>query len=83
VTNPVPIQQAAEVYKASQRQRLPERRLQAAGRREATAMTPRARTRARRDLAAARAASTERQQRTGLRMMKVTVQRRERPFGPR
>ncbi len=83
MTNPVPIEQAAEVYKASQRQRLPERRVQAAGRREAAAMTPRARTRVRQDLAAAKAASAEHQQRTGLRMMKVTVQRRERPFGPR
>ena len=83
VTNPVPIEQAAEVYKASQRQRLLERRVQAAGRREAAAMTPRGRTRARRGLAAAKAASAEHRQRTSLRMMKVTVQRRERPFGPR
>jgi Phage minor capsid protein 2 len=83
VTNPVAIGQAAEAYKASQRQRALERRVRAAGRRSEAAITPQARRRARQDLAAARAASAAHRQRHGLVMMKVTVQRRERPRGPR
>ena len=79
VTNPIAIGQAAEVYKASQEQRALERKVRAAGRRASAAITPQARTKARRELAAARAASAEHRQRTGLRMMKVSVQRREHP----
>jgi Phage minor capsid protein 2 len=83
VTNPVAIGQAAQAYKASQRQRALERRVRAAARRSEAAITPQARRRARQDLAAARAASAAHRQRHGLVMMKVTVQRRERPRGAR
>jgi hypothetical protein len=83
VTNPVAVDQAAEVYKASQRQRVLERRVRIAARRHEAAITPQARNRARRDLAAARAASDAHRRQSGLRMMKVTVQRRERPWGAR
>jgi hypothetical protein len=83
VTNPVDIADAAEVYKASQQQRALERRVRAAGRRAQAAVTPQAKTRARRELAAARAASAAHRQQHQLRIMKVTSQRRERPFGPR
>jgi len=83
VTNPVDLDDAAQVYKASQHQRALERHVRAAGRRAQSAITPQAKTRARRDLAAARAASAAHRQRHQLRMMKVTVQRRERPWGAR
>lgn len=83
VTNPVDLEQAAAVYKASQKQRALERRVRAAGRAYHAAITPQAKTRARRDLAAARASSDAHRQRHHLRMMKVTVHRRERPFGAR
>jgi hypothetical protein len=83
VTNPVDLDQAAAVYKASQHQRLLERRVRAAGRRAQAAVTPQAKTRARRDLAAAQAASAAHRHASGLRMMQVSVRRRERPFGAR
>jgi Phage minor capsid protein 2 len=83
VTNPVAIDQAAQVYRVSQRQRALERRVRAAGRRYEAAITPQAKRRARADLATARAASEAHRRQSGLRMMKVTVQRRERPRGPR
>jgi hypothetical protein len=79
VTNPVALEQAAAIYKASQEQRALERKVRVAGRHAQAAVTPQARTRARRDLATARAVSAEHRQRHGLRMMKVSVQRREHP----
>jgi hypothetical protein len=79
VTNPVPLEQAAAVYKASQRQRALERRVREAGRRATAAITPAARSRARRDLATARAASEAHRRRTGLRMTQASVRRREHP----
>lgn len=79
VTNPVPLDEAAAVYKASQRQRALERKVREAGRRAHAAITPQARARARRDLAAARAASAAHRQRTGLRMTRASVRRREHP----
>lgn len=83
VTNPVAIEQAAAAYKASQHQRALERKVREAGRRYHAAVTPQARAKARRDLAAARANSAAHRQKHGVRMMKVSVQRRERPFGAR
>ena len=83
VTNPVDLEDAAQVYKASQHQRALERDVRAAGRAAHAAVTPQAKTRARRDLAAARAASAAHRQQHQLRMMKVSVQRRERPWGAR
>lgn len=83
VTNPVDIEDAAEAYKASQRQRAHERNVRKAGRAMQAAITPAAKARARRDLASARAASAAHRHRHGVVIMKVTVQRRERPFGPR
>lgn len=83
VTNPVALDQAAAIYKASQRQRALERRVREAHRRMAVAITPTARAQARRDLAAARAASTEHWHRTGLVMTKIGVQRREHPHRAR
>lgn len=83
VTNPVDLEQAAAAYKASQQQRALERKVREAGRRYHAAVTPQARGKARRDLATARAASAVHRQRHGVRMMKVSVQRRERPFGAR
>lgn len=80
VTNPVAIEQAAVAYKASQEQRALERKVRAAGRRAHAAITPQERTRARRDLAAARAASAAHRQRHGIVMTKVGVKRREHPF---
>lgn len=80
VTNPVPLDQAVAMYKASQRQRALERRVREAGRRAHAAITPQARAKARRDLAAARAASAAHRQKTGLRMTKASVARREHPF---
>jgi predicted DsbA family dithiol-disulfide isomerase len=83
VTNPVDLEDAAQVYKASQHQRALERNVRAAGRAAHAAITPQAKTRARRDLAAARAASAAHRQQHHLRMMKVSAQRRERPYGAR
>jgi hypothetical protein len=75
VTSPAP--DAAAAYRASQQQRALERTVRVAARHAQAAVTPAARHRASRDLAAARAASAAHRQRAGVRMMKVTVQRRE------
>lgn len=80
VTNPVPIDQAAAIYEASQRQRALERRVREAGRRMSAAITPAARARARRDLTAASAASEVHRRTTGMRMTQASVRRREHPF---
>lgn len=77
VTNPMPLDRAAAVYAASQRQRALERRVRKAHRELAAAVTPAARTKARRNLAAARAASAAHRQRTGLVMTHAAVTRRE------
>jgi len=82
-TSPVPDEQAAAVYAASQQQRALERLVRSAGRTAQAAVTPKARTVARRKLAAARAASAEHRKQHGLIMTKVGVQRRERPHGAR
>ncbi|NUQ95281.1 MAG: hypothetical protein HOY79_01520 [Streptomyces sp.] len=79
VTNPVPVDRAAAVYKASQRQRALERRVREAARRQHAAITPAARSKARRDLAQARAASEAHRSKTGLRMTQASVKRREHP----
>lgn len=81
VTNPVSMDQAAAVYKASQRQRALEREVRKAGRRAHAAVTPQARTAARHDLAKARMASAAHRRITGLRMTKVGAARREHPRG--
>lgn len=83
VTNPVPMDEAAAAYKASQRQRALERHVRAAGRRYQAAITPAARSAARRDLAHARAVSAAHRQAHRLRIMRVTVRRREHPFHAR
>ena len=83
VTNPVPLEDAAAVYKHSQEQRAHERAVRSAGRRAQAAITPQAKARARRDLASARAASAAHRQQHQLRIMKVTTRRREAPYGPR
>ena len=75
VTSPVPLDQAAEAYKASQRQRALERRVRAAHRQSQAAITPQARTKARRELATATRASAEHRQRYGVRV--VRYRRRE------
>lgn len=80
VTNPVPLDQAAAVYKASQRQRALERKVREAGRRAHAAITPQARAKARHGLAAARMASDAHRRITGLRMTKASVARREHHF---
>jgi hypothetical protein len=80
VTNPVPLDRAAAVYKASQRQRALERKVREAGRRMNAAIIPAARAKARRDLAQARAASEAHRRKTGLRMTQAAARRRERPF---
>jgi hypothetical protein len=80
VTNPVPEAQAAEAYKASQRQRALERNVRAAGRRQQLAITPQARGKARRELAAARAASAAHRARYGVRQTQAGVRRREHPY---
>jgi hypothetical protein len=74
-----PAKSAAE-YKASQKTRALERRVRAAGRRQQLAITPQARTRARRDLAAARTASAAHRAEHGVRQTQVGVRRREHPF---
>jgi hypothetical protein len=83
VTNPVPIEDALEVYKHSQEQRAHERNVRAAGRRAQAAITPQARSKARRELATARQASAAHRQQHHLRIMQVTSKRREQPYGPR
>lgn len=83
VTSPVDIERAAAVYKASQRQRALERRVRAAHRQVAAAVTPAARAKARRDLNAALAASEQHRQRVGLVMTRASVRRREHPFRAR
>jgi hypothetical protein len=83
VTNPVSLDRAAAAYQASQRQRALERRVREAHRRMAAAVTPAARAKARRDLAAARAASAQHRQRSGLVMTKVSAIRRQHPFRAR
>jgi hypothetical protein len=83
VTGAVPMDQAATVYQASQRQRAYERRVRAAGRRAQAAMSPEARRRARREQAAARSASAAHREATGLRMTQAGWKRREHPFRAR
>lgn len=83
VTNPVEIERAASVYRASQRQRALERRVRAADRRVAAAVTPRARAEARRSLNVARAAADQHRARHGLVMTQATVRRRQHPFRAR
>jgi hypothetical protein len=80
VVNPVALDQAAAVYRASQRQRALEREVRKAGRRAHAAIIPAARAAARRDLATARAASDAHRRSTGLRMTQVGMRRREHPF---
>jgi hypothetical protein len=77
VTNPVPDAEAAEAYKASQRQRALERNVRTAQRRSQSAITPQARTQARRELAEARRVSVEHRSAHRVRMMQVSVRRRE------
>jgi hypothetical protein len=79
VTSPVALEQAAAAYKASQEQRALERRVRVAGRRAQAAVTPQARGKAHRELAAARAASAVHRRRHGVVMTKVGAQRREHP----
>lgn len=77
VTNPVPDDQVAAAYKASQRQRALEHHVREAQRRSQAAITPQARSQARRGLAAARAVSAQHRSRYGVRMLKVAAHRRE------
>lgn len=77
-----PAQSEAE-YKASQKTRTLERRVRAAGRRQQLAITPQARTKARRDLVAARAASAAHRAEHGVRQTQVGVRRREHPYRAR
>lgn len=79
VVNPVPADLTAAFYKASQRQRALERDVRAAGRASAVAVTPQARTLARRELAAARRRSAQHREDTGSRMTKIGAERREHP----
>lgn len=79
VTSPVPMDEAAQVYKASQRQRALERKVRMAGRRSQVAVTPAARSAARRSLAAARAASEAHRRAHGIVQTKVGTRRREHP----
>lgn len=83
VTNPVSPEESAQVYAASQQQRALERHVRAAGRAALTAVTPQARSKARRSLTAARAASASHRREHGLIMTKVGIQRRERTLGAR
>ena len=76
---PSPEQMAAD-YKNEQRQRGLERRVRAAGRRQQLAITPQARSKARRDLAVARAASAAHRAAHGVRQTQVGVRRREHPY---
>lgn len=78
VTSPVPDDQAAAAYKASQRQRALERNVRVADRRSHAAITPQGSTQARRELAAARRASAEHRERYGVRVRRV--RRRESGF---
>ena len=83
VTNPVELARAAAVYKASQRQRALERRVRAAHRHVAAAVTPAARAKGRRELAAAREASEQHRHRSGPVMTQASVRRRQHPFQAR
>lgn len=83
VTNPVDPERAAAAYIASQKQRGLERQVRAAARAYESAVTPKARGDARRDLHAARNASEAHRVKHGVVMMKVSVRRRERPYGAR
>lgn len=83
ITHPVSPVEAAAVYAASQKQRALERSVRAAGRASQAAVTPKARTAARRGLRAAREASAAHRKQHGLVMTKVGAQRRERPHGAR
>ena len=74
-----PAQSEAE-YKASQKTRALERRVRAAGRRQQLAITPQARSQARRDVAAAKAASAAHRAGHGVRQTQVGVRRREHPY---
>lgn len=80
LTPPVPSAEAQALYEASQRQRSLERKVRAAGRRAATAMSPEARMRAKRDLAAARAASAAHRAAYGSKMSAHDAWIREHPF---
>jgi len=75
-----PRKQSEAEYKASQRTRALERRVRAAGRRQQLAITPQARSKARRDLAVARAASAQHRAAHGVRQTQVGVRRREHPY---
>jgi hypothetical protein len=75
-----PSAELLEMYQASQRQRALERHVRAAGRRASTAMTPEARKQARRDLAAARAASAAHRAANGNRIGRNAARRREHPW---
>jgi hypothetical protein len=77
---PVSPEQAAAAYKASQKQRALERNVRKAGRAAHAAVTPQARSKARRNLAAARAASAQHRQEAGVVMTKAGAARREHPF---
>lgn len=83
VTNPVDAARSAAVYTAAQRQRALERRVRAAHRANAAAITPHARNKARRELTAARAAAEQHRARTGLVMTQASVRRRQHPFAAR
>lgn len=74
-----PEDKAAEMYEASQRQRAYEREIRQAGREEHTALTPTARNQARRRGQQLRREAADHRARTGLRMTKVGVRRREHP----
>jgi hypothetical protein len=80
LTPPVPTAEAQALYEASQRQRGLERKVRAAGRRAATAMSPEARMQAKRDLAAARAASAAHRAAYGSKMTRHDAWVREHPF---
>ena len=78
-----PRKQSEAEYKASQRTRALERRVRAAGRRQQLAITPAAKGKARRDVAAARAASAAHRAQHGVRQTQVGVRRREHPYRAR
>lgn len=74
-----PEARSAETYKASQVQRGYERAIRRAGREEAAALSPQARTRARRAGTELRRMSARHREETGLRMTRAGVRRREHP----
>ena len=77
VTNPVDMAEAAAAYAASQRQRALEREVRRAGRAYESAITPKAKGKARGELHAARNASEEHRHRHRVIMTKTGVRRRE------